>query len=116
MRVKRGTVRRAKHKKVLKLAKGYQGRKRTVFKLAKQAVEKAKKFAYRDRRNKKRVFRAVWIVKINAAVREYGLTYSTFINKLAAAKILVNRKEMSDMIDKDPKAFKELVDKTINKQ
>lgn len=111
MRVKRGVVRRAKHKKILKLAKGYQGRRRSVFKLAKQATLKAGQFSYRDRRVKKRDMRAAWIVRINAAVREYGMTYSEFINKLAVQKISINRKILSDMIESEPQAFKELVKK-----
>ena len=93
------------------MAKGYQGRRRSVFKLAKQAVLKAGQFSYRDRRVKKRDMRAAWIIRINAAVREYGMTYSVFINKLAAAKISVNRKILSDMIISDPKSFKDLVNK-----
>lgn len=111
MRVKRGVVRRAKHKKYLKLAKGYQGRRRSVFKLAKQAALKAGQFAYRDRRVKKRDMRASWIIKINAAVREYGMTYSEFINKLALNKITLNRKVLAEMAVNEPKAFKDLVKK-----
>lgn len=111
MRVKRGVVRRAKHKKVLKKAKGYTGRRKSVFKLAKQAILKAGQFAYRDRKNKKRVFRAAWIVRINAAIRPYDMNYSTFIKKLVDAKIEINRKMLSEMIEKDPQAFKELVKK-----
>jgi len=111
MRVKRGVVRRAKHKKFIKLAKGYQGRRRSVFKLAKQAALKAGQFSYRDRKVKKREMRARWIIRINTAVREHGLTYSTFINKLAQKKINLNRQILSEMIMNDPKAFAELVKK-----
>jgi large subunit ribosomal protein L20 len=111
MRVKRGIVRRAKHKKVIKKAKGYTGRRKSVFKLAKQAVLKAGQYAYRDRKNKKRVFRAAWIVRINAATRQYGMSYSTFISRLAKAKIIINRKMLAEMIEKDPQAFKELAKK-----
>ena len=111
MRVKRGVVRHAKHKKIIKSAKGYTGRRKSVFKLAKQAILKAGQFAYRDRKNKKRVFRSAWIVKINAALVEYGISYSVFIKKLSDAKITIDRKIMSDLIDKDPKSFKAIVDK-----
>ena len=111
MRVKRGVVRHAKHKKIIKSAKGYTGRRKSVFKLAKQAVLKAGQFAYRDRKNKKRVFRSAWIVKINAALVEFGMSYSVFIKKLADSKIVIDRKIMSDLIDKDPKSFKEIVAK-----
>jgi len=110
MRVKRGVVRHAKHKKIIKSAKGYVGRRNSVFKLAKQAFLKAGQFAYRDRKNKKRVFRAAWIVKINAALVEFGMSYSVFIKKVADAKIDVNRKMMADLIDKDPKSFKAIVE------
>lgn len=111
MRVKRGVVRHAKHKKIIKLAKGYQGRRRTVFKLAKQAALKAGQYSYRDRRVKKRDMRAAWIIRINAAVRADGLTYSTFINKLAVQKININRKMLADMAVNEPAALKELINK-----
>lgn len=111
MRVKTGTVRRAKHKKILKKAKGYQGRRKSVFKLAKQAVIKAGQYSYRDRRVKKRTFRSLWIIRINAAVREYNMSYSEFIRKLAEHKIDVNRKLLSDLTVSDPKAFKAIMDK-----
>lgn len=114
MRVKRGVFRRAKHKKILKLAKGYQGRRKSVFKLAKQAVIKAGQYAYRDRRVRKRDFRILWIRQINAAVREFGLSYSVFIKKLANAKIKLNRKILADLAENEPKAFKAIVAK-INK-
>lgn len=111
MRVKRGTVRHAKHKKIIKLAKGYVGRKKSVFKLAKQAVYKAGQHAFRDRRNKKRTFRALWIIKINAGVRQFGLSYSTFMKKLADAKIELDRKMLADLAENEPKAFEAVVDK-----
>ena len=111
MRVKRGTVRKAKHNKILKLAKGYTGRRKSVFRLAKQAILKAGQFAYRDRKNKKRVFRSEWIVKINAAVREYGMSYSVFVKKLQDKKIELNRKMLAEIIESEPKAFKAIVDK-----
>ncbi len=109
MRVKRGTVRRAKHKKFIKLAKGYQGRRKSVFKLAKQAALKAGQYSYRDRRVRKRTMRAAWILKINAAARAEGLTYSILIKKLADSKIDINRKNLSDMALNHPEAFKELL-------
>lgn len=109
MRVKRGVVRRAKHKKILKMAKGYQGRKRTVFKLAKQAVLKAGQHAYRDRKNKKRDFRNLWIIRINAAVRNFDLSYSEFIKKLSNNKILINRKLLADLAQNEPKTFSAII-------
>lgn len=109
MRVKRGVVRRAKHKKFIKMAKGYQGRRRSVFKLAKQAVLKAGQHAYRDRKVKKRDFRGLWIIKINAAVREFGMSYSVFIPKLAQKNIIINRKILADLAQNYPGAFKEIV-------
>lgn len=111
MRVKTGITRRAKHKVILKKAKGYTGRRKSVFKLAKQAILKAGQFAYRDRRNKKRVFRASWIVSINAAVRPYGISYSEFIKKLDDSKIDINRKHLSDIAKNEPDTFKALVEK-----
>ncbi len=111
MRVKRGTVRHAKHKKIIKLAKGYVGRKKSVFKLAKQAVYKAGQHAFRDRRNKKRTFRALWIIKINAGVRQFGMSYSTFMKKLTDAKIELDRKMLSDLAENEPKAFEAVVDR-----
>lgn len=112
MRVKRGTVRHSKHKKIIKMAKGYQGRRNSVFKLAKQAVLKAGQHAYRDRRVKKREFRNLWILNINAAVRKYDMSYSVFINKLSAKKIELNRKILADIANNEPKAFESIV-KTI---
>lgn len=111
MRVKTGTTRRAKHKKVLKAAKGFQGRRNSVYKLAKQAVIKAGQYAYRDRKVKKRTMRASWIVNLNAAVRAQGMSYSIFINKLKIAGIDLNRKVLADMAINEPKSFAELFKK-----
>jgi large subunit ribosomal protein L20 len=109
-RVKRGVTSHAKHKKVLKQAKGYQGRRKNTIKVAKQAVEKAMQYAYRDRKRKKRTFRALWIQRINAAVREHGLTYGRFIHGLSQAGIEIDRKVLADIAVKDAAAFKALVD------
>jgi large subunit ribosomal protein L20 len=111
MRVKRGVLRHAKHKKILKKAKGYQGRRKSVFKLAKQAVLKAGQYSYRDLKVKKRTFRSLWILRINAAVRSFGLTYSTFIDRLAKNKIELNRKTLAEMAIKEPASFEALVKK-----
>jgi len=111
MRVKTGIVRRANHKSILKKAKGYIGRRKSVFKLAKQAVIKAGQYSYRDRRVKKRTFRALWITRINSAVKVHGLNYSEFINKLAKNKIEVNRKLLADMAVNNPKSFDAIVEK-----
>lgn len=111
MRVKTGVARRAKHKNILKKAKGYIGRRKSVFKLAKQAVIKAGQYAYRDRRNKKRDFRALWIVKINAAVRQFGMSYSEFIKKLSDSEITINRKILADLAQNEPETFKAIVEK-----
>ncbi len=104
-RVKRGTVARARHKKVLKQAKGYRGRRKNVFRVAKQAVMKAGQYAYRDRRQKKRTFRALWIARINAAVRELGMSYSTFMAGLKRANIDIDRKVLADLAVADKAAF-----------
>ena len=96
-RVKRGTVARARHKKVLKQAKGFRGRRKNVYRVAKQAVMKAGQYAYRDRRNKKRTFRALWIARINAAVRELGMSYSAFMAGLKRANIDIDRKVLADL-------------------
>ena len=109
-RVKRGVTARAKHKKVLEQAKGYRGRRSTVFKIAKQAVMKAGQYAYRDRRNKKRVFRALWIARINAAVRELGMTYSVFMNGLKKAEIDIDRKVLADLAVHDKAAFSKIAE------
>jgi large subunit ribosomal protein L20 len=111
MRVKTGTARHAKHKKIIKKAKGFQGRRKSVFKLAKQAILKAGQYSYRDRRVKKRTFRSLWIVRINAAVRIHGMSYSEFIQKLEKSKIDINRKMLSDLTVTDPKAFDAIVAK-----
>ena len=108
-RVKRGVTARARHKKVLALAKGFRGRRGNVFRIAKQAVMKAGQYAYRDRRTKKRVFRQLWIARINAAVREEGMTYSQFINKLSVKGIDLNRKVLADLAMNEPASFKALV-------
>ena len=110
-RVKRGVTARARHKKVLDQAKGYRGRRNSVFRIAKEAVMKAGQYQYRDRRQKKREFRRLWIARINAAVRELGMTYSTFINGLTRANIDIDRKVLSDMAIHDPAAFGSIVDK-----
>ena len=96
-RVKRGVTARARHKKVIDAAKGYRGRRNNVYRIAKQAVMRAGQYAYRDRRNKKRVFRALWIARINAATREHGMTYSVFMNGLKKASIELDRKVLSDI-------------------
>jgi large subunit ribosomal protein L20 len=101
---------RARHKKVLELAKGYRGRRGNVFKVAKEAVMKAGQYAYRDRRNKKRDFRALWIVRINAAVREFGMSYSTFINGLKKAEIDIDRKVLADLAVHDRPAFNKIAE------
>ena len=108
-RVKRGVTSHAKHKKVLKAAKGYYGRRKNTIRIAKQAVEKAMQYAYRDRKNRKRTFRALWIQRLNAAVREHGLTYSRFIDGLAKAGIEVDRKVLSDIAIREPEAFAAIV-------
>ncbi|MGB3809142.1 MAG: 50S ribosomal protein L20 [Parvibaculum sp.] len=110
-RVKRGVAAHARHRKVIKAAKGYYGRRKNTFRIANQAVEKAGQYAYRDRRTKKRNFRALWIQRINAATREYGLTYGRFIDGLRKASIEVDRKVLSDIAIHEPEAFKALVDK-----
>jgi len=104
-RVKRGVEARARHNKVMDLAKGYRGRRGSVFRIAKEAVMKAGQYAYRDRRTRKRVFRALWIARINAAARECGLTYSVFMNGLKKAAIEVDRKVLADLAVTDMAAF-----------
>ena len=104
-RVKRGVTARARHKKVLALAKGYRGRRKNVYRVAKQAVMKAGQYAYRDRRQRKRQFRALWIARINASAREVGLKYSTFMNGLKKAQIEVDRKVLADLAVFDKPAF-----------
>jgi large subunit ribosomal protein L20 len=104
-RVKRGVVARARHKKVLKQAKGFRGRRKNVYRVAKQAVMKAGQYAYRDRRQKKRQFRALWIARINAAVRELGMSYSVFMAGLKRANIDIDRKVLADLAVADKPAF-----------
>ena len=108
-RVKRGVTARARHKKVLALAKGFRGRRGNVYRIAKQAVMKAGQYAYRDRRTKKRVFRQLWIARINAAARANGLTYSQFINGLNKAEIDLDRKVLADIAVHDAAAFASIV-------
>jgi large subunit ribosomal protein L20 len=108
-RVKRGVTARARHKKVLKLAKGFRGRRGNVYRIAKQAVMKAGQYAYRDRRAKKRVFRRLWITRINAAARGLGLTYSQFANGLKKAAIEIDRKMLADLAVNDEAAFAAIV-------
>jgi large subunit ribosomal protein L20 len=109
-RVKRGTTAHARHKKVVDKAKGYYGRRKNVFRVAVQAVEKADQYAYRDRRNRKRDFRALWIQRINAGVRLYGLTYSKFMNGLKLAGIDLDRKVLADLAVREPDAFEKIVE------
>ena len=109
-RVKRGVTSHAKHKKVLEQAKGFYGRRKNTIRAAKAAVDKAGQYAYRDRRNKKRSFRALWIQRINAAARLEGLTYSRFISGLEAAGIQLDRKVLADIAGRDPAAFKAIAD------
>ncbi len=107
-RVKRGVTARARHKKVLSKAKGFRGRRKNVFRVAKQAVMKAGQYAYRDRRNRKREFRGLWIARINAAVRELGLSYSAFMAGLKRAKIEIDRKVLADLAVRDKTAFAQI--------
>ena len=109
-RVKRGVTAHAKHKKVIKAAKGYYGRRKNTIRIAKQAVEKALQYQYRDRKARKRNFRALWVQRINAAVREHGLTYSRFIDGLTKAGIEIDRKVLSDLAIHDAPGFKAVVD------
>ena len=110
-RVKRGVTKHARHKKVLKLAKGYVGRSSTAYRPALERVEKALQYAYRDRRNKKRDFRGLWIQRINAAVREHGLTYSKFIAGLKAAGVEMDRKVLAALAFDEPAGFAAIVEK-----
>ncbi len=110
-RVKRGVTTHSRHKEMVKLGKGYRGRASTNFRIAIEKVEKALRYAYRDRRAKKGEFRALWIQRINAGVREHGMTYARFINGLKRAGIDLDRKSLSDLAATQPEAFKALVDK-----
>lgn len=111
-RVKRSVVARARHKKVLKQAKGYRGARSRVYRVAKQAVIKAGQYAYRDRRQRKRDFRALWIVRINAAAREFGLTYSQFMNGLKKAAIEIDRKVLAELAVNQKEAFAVIVEQS----
>ena len=111
-RVSRGVTAKAKHKKILKKAKGYYGRRKNVFRVAVQAVEKSMQYAYRDRRNRKRDFRGLWIQRINAGARIYGLSYSQFINGLKKASIEIDRKILAELAVNQPEIFKTLVEKS----
>ena len=110
-RVKRGVTGHARHKKVLKAAKGYYGRRKNTIRVAKQAVEKANQYAYRDRKRRKRTFRALWIQRLNAAVRPFGLNYSRFIDGLGKVGLQVDRKVLSDLAIREPAAFQAIVEK-----
>tara|TARA_B100000035_G_C20638530_1_gene395533 strand:- start:94 stop:450 length:357 start_codon:yes stop_codon:yes gene_type:complete len=110
-RTKRGVVSRAKHKKVLKTVKGQFGRRKNTIRIARQAMEKAMQYAYRDRKAKKREFRSLWIQRINAGVRAEGLTYSKFISALAKSKIKLDRKVLAELAYNNPEAFKSVVKK-----
>jgi large subunit ribosomal protein L20 len=110
-RVKRGVTAHAKHKKVLKAATGFSGRRKNTIRVAKQAVEKANQYAFRDRKRKKRTFRALWIQRLNAAVRPFGLTYSRFIDGLGRAGLEVDRKVLSDLAIHEPTAFQAIVER-----
>ena len=110
-RVKRGVQARARHKKVLSQAKGYYGARRKVFRVAKQAVIKAGQYSYRDRRQRKRQFRSLWIVRINAAAREFGLSYSRFMDGLNKAQVEIDRKVLADLAVHDRAAFGALAEK-----
>jgi len=109
-RVKRGVGAHARHKKVIDRATGYRGRAKSSFRVAIERVEKGLQYAYRDRRNRKRSFRALWIQRINAGVRQYGLTYSQFMNGIKKAGIEMDRKVLSDLAVSDPPAFKKIVE------
>jgi large subunit ribosomal protein L20 len=110
-RVKRGVTKKARHKKILKMAKGFRGRAKNCFRVAIQKVEKALRYSYRDRKVRKRDFRALWIQRINAAVREHGLIYSRFISGLKAANIDLDRKVLADLAVREPAAFAKIVEK-----
>src|SRR5690349_24077666 len=109
-RVKRGVTAKARHKKVLTLSKGYRGRRSNVYRIAKEAVMKAGQYQYRDRRARKREFRALWIARINAAVRELGMSYSTFMNGLRKASIDIDRKVLADLAVHDKPAFTKIAE------
>jgi len=108
-RVKTGVTTRSRHKKILKQAKGYYGRRKNTFRIANQAVEKAGQYAYRDRRVKKRTFKSLWIQRINAGCRLHGLKYSTFINGLKKLNLNLNRKVLADLAAQEPSVFKKII-------
>ena len=110
-KVKRGVITHARHKKIIDAAKGYYGRRKNVFRVAKQAVDKARQYAYRDRRVRKRDFRSLWIQRINAGVRNEGMTYSRFINGLVKSKIKLDRKVLAELAYNNPEVFKSIVKK-----
>ncbi len=109
IRIKKGRINHKKHKKILKLTKGYYGSRSRCFKSAKQAVIKSGQYSYRDRKQKKRYFRKIWIININAEVRKYGITYNKFINKIKKLSIKINRKILSNIIIKNKNIFKNLI-------
>ncbi len=115
-RVKRGVTARARHKRVLEQAKGYYGRRKNTIRVARQAVEKAGQYAYRDRKVKKRSFRALWIQRINAAVREQGVTYSAFMHALTTSGLTLDRKVLADLAMNEPQAFKAVFDQVMGAQ
>ncbi len=110
-RVKRGVTKHARHKKILERASGYRGRSKNTFRIGIERVEKGLQYAYRDRRNRKRSFRSLWIQRINAAAREHGLTYAKLINGLSKAGVAIDRKVLADLAVREPDAFKEVVAK-----
>ena len=114
--VKSGVITKARHKKVLKQAKGYFGRRKNTFRIANQAVEKAGQYSYRDRKVKKRVFRSLWIQRINAGCRLHGLKYSSFVNGLKKINLGLNRKVIADLAANDPNTFKKIVDQIQDKK
>ena len=113
-RTKKGKIKHARHNKIIRAAKGARGRQKNTFRAAMQRVEKNRQYAYRDRRNRKREFRKLWIIRINAACRSLGLKYSEFIAKLGNNKIGIDRKVLADLAVRDPNAFKSLVEKVRN--
>ena len=115
-RVKSGVITKARHKKVLKQAKGYFGRRKNTFRIANQAVEKAGQYSYRDRKVKKRLFRSLWIQRINAGCRLHGLKYSSFVNGLKKINLGLNRKVIADLAANDPNTFKKIVDQIQDKK
>lgn len=110
-RVKSGVITKARHKKILKQAKGYYGRRKNTFRIANQAVEKAGQYSYRDRKVKKRVFKSLWIQRINAGCRLYGLKYSIFVNGLKKVNLNLNRKVLADLAVREPESFRKIVEK-----